>query len=172
MTADRGFPPRPNRPHRLAAQHRPCKPGDGQSAAFAAAVPHENFRLHGRILVAEDAPDHQQLISFILREAGAEVVTAPDGRTAYEVAVQAHSAGSPFDLTLMGVQMPEADGYEVTRRLRKAGYTGPIIALTAYAMVDDREKCLAAGCNDYAAKPIARSELLGILSRHLRQPAL
>jgi CheY-like chemotaxis protein len=143
----------------------------GRPAEAPAEVPCETLQLHGRILLAEDNPDHQRLISFILQEAGVEVVIAANGLAVYEQAVQAWSASSPFDLVLMDVRMPEVDGCEVTARLRKAGYTRPIIALTAYAMVGDREEFLAAGCNDYAAKPFTRSQLLHIVSRHLRQPA-
>jgi CheY-like chemotaxis protein len=146
-------------------------PEQAGSAQPTGAVPQETFLLQGRILLAEDAPDHQWLLSLILQEAGAEVVIAPDGRAAYDQAMQAFSAGRPFDLILMDMRMPEMDGHEVTARLRKAGYAGPIIALTAFALIGDREKCLAAGCDDYASKPIAPSELLNIASRYLRRPA-
>ena len=159
----------------LDSVDRPVPPAEclpGETVEPAGAVPQETIRLHGRILLAEDSPDHQWLLSYVLKRAGAEVVTAGDGRVAYEQAMQACAAGSPFDLILMDMQMPEVDGHEATVRLRKAGYTGPIIALTAYAMRGDREKCLAAGCSDYAAKPISPAELLGIVSRHLRPAAL
>jgi len=132
-----------------------------------------SLRLDCRILLAEDGPDNQRLISYVLKKAGAEVVIAGNGQEALETVLAAQSgqegkAGGPpqpFDLVLMDIQMPVMDGFEATRRLRQAGYHGPIIALTAHAMAEDRQKCLDAGCSDYTTKPIDRSTLLAAVAR-------
>jgi CheY-like chemotaxis protein len=117
-----------------------------------------------RVLLAEDGPDNQWLISHVLGQAGATVEVVGDGQQALDVAQTAWRSGLPFDAVLMDMQMPVLDGYEATRRLRAAGYDLPIIALTAHAMAEDRRKCLDAGCDDYAAKPIQLPQLLAILA--------
>jgi CheY-like chemotaxis protein len=120
--------------------------------------------LSGRVLVAEDGADNQHLLSRILTKSGLDVEVADNGRIAYEKAISASVAGEPFDVILMDMQMPELDGYRATSLLREAGYEGPIIALTAHAMSGDREKCIEAGCDDYASKPVNKSRLLGLVA--------
>jgi CheY-like chemotaxis protein len=124
----------------------------------------EPTRLAGRILLAEDGIDNQRLIGLVLRRAGAEVTVAEDGQTAVECALAAQQAGSPFDVILMDMQMPVMDGYDATRSLRDAGYTGRIVALTAHAMTEDRQRCLDAGCDEYLSKPIDRDRLLAAMA--------
>ena len=123
-------------------------------------------RLDCRVLLAEDGPDNQRLISFLLIKAGAEVTVADNGQVAHDLAVAARDEGNPFDLILMDMQMPVVDGYNATRMLRKAGYSGPIVALTAHAMSTDRDRCLNVGCDDYMAKPVDRKELISLVAQH------
>ncbi len=126
-----------------------------------------SVKLAARILLAEDSPDNQVLISSFLRKLGAEVEIAGDGRQAFERALAVQSA-SPFDLVLMDMQMPERDGYEAARLLRSSNFQQPIIALTANAMGGNQQKCLDAGCTDYASKPIDRLRLVSQILEHVR----
>ncbi|MFO1030316.1 MAG: ATP-binding protein [Planctomycetota bacterium] len=121
-------------------------------------------RLRGRrILLAEDGPDNQRLVAWILGREGADVVVVGDGRQALEALGAASS--NPFDLVLMDMQMPEIDGYRATELLRERGVALPIVALTANTMTDDRERCLRVGCSDYLGKPIDRQQLIAVCER-------
>lgn len=121
-------------------------------------------RLTQRVLLCEDGPDNQRLISFVLKKAGASVVVAENGKIGHERAMEAWSQGEPFDVILMDMQMPELDGYGATSLLRQNGYPHPIVALTAHAMEGDRERCLQCGCDDYTTKPIDRPKLVGMIA--------
>ncbi len=127
--------------------------------------------LNSRVLLAEDGPDNQRLIAFILRKAGATVTVAENGQVALELALRAKALGHPFNVILMDMQMPVLDGYGATRRLRQLGHTETIIALTAHAMAGDRERCLHAGCDDFAPKPIDRHELIATVQKYLSPQA-
>ena len=122
-------------------------------------------RLSGRILLAEDGLDNQRLISLLLSRAGADVTIVENGADAVSAALEAQKTDKPFDVIFMDMQMPILDGYGATAKLRGAGYSGPIIALTAHAMSSDREKCLAAGCTDYLSKPVDRDKLIQLAAR-------
>lgn len=123
-----------------------------------ASVPKE---LHGKnVLLVEDSVDNQRLVTKFLSTAGAHVDVASNGRLGFEAAMKAH-----YDIVLMDIQMPLMDGYEATRCLREQGYKAPIVALTAHAMVEERERCLRSGFSDYLSKPISRSELIEHLAR-------
>ncbi|MCY2992051.1 MAG: PAS domain S-box protein [Planctomycetota bacterium] len=135
-----------------------------QPPARTAAAAASQVVLHGRILLAEDSLDSQRLLALLLKRAGAEVTVVDNGQLAVAAAWAAHEAGRPFDVILMDMSMPVLDGFKATRQLRQQGYTAPIVALTAYAMTEDFQRCLAAGCNDYATKPIDRQRLLATVA--------
>jgi Amt family ammonium transporter len=123
----------------------------------------------GRILLVEDGEDNRKLISITLRKSGLEVECAENGAVGVEAALRALRDGDPFDVILMDMQMPVLDGYGATAKLRESGYDRPIVALTAHAMRGDREKCIAAGCDDFATKPINRKELMTTLLSYLQK---
>jgi CheY-like chemotaxis protein len=145
---------------------QPAGQSNVESTKPTATETEQEPQLNCRILLAEDGVDNQRLISFVLKRAGADVTLVDNGVAALEAALAARAVGDPFDVIVTDIQMPKMDGYALTRRLRAEHYTGPIIALTANAMGGDRERCLAAGCDDYAAKPIHRLELLSVIARH------
>jgi len=113
------------------------------------------------ILLVEDVPVNQMLAVRILEKVGHQVVVANNGREGLEAL-----AKRSFDLVLMDVQMPEMDGFEAARTIRAGGSRVPIVAMTAYAMTGDRDRCLAAGMNGYISKPIRSRELLDAVDRY------
>ena len=117
---------------------------------------YKNFLRGIRILVAEDNPTNQEIALAILEGAGIVVQIANNGKKAVEALQK-----SRFDAVLMDIQMPEMDGYEATRMIRKDSRfkSLPIIAMTAHAMKGDEEKCLEAGMNGYVSKPISQDRL-------------
>jgi signal transduction histidine kinase/ActR/RegA family two-component response regulator len=146
----------------------PWQPDPGGAQTLERDTPALAFEeLHGRVLLAEDSPDSRRLLSHMLQRWVAEVEAVENGEIAVERITKALERGEPYDLVLMDMQMPELDGYEATRRLRAAGFTGPILALTAHAMAGSRETCLAAGCDDFLTKPVDRTRLRAALTHWL-----
>ncbi|TAN44107.1 MAG: PAS domain S-box protein [Nitrospirae bacterium] len=120
-----------------------------------------------RVLLAEDHLINRQVALEILKNAGVTVDVASNGRNAVEMAL----SGETYDAVLMDIQMPEMDGYEATRRIRekKTAEELPIIAMTAHAFAEERERCLSAGMNAHIAKPIDLNVLYETLSRWIHK---
>lgn len=117
-----------------------------------------------RILYVEDNFQNKRLVRKILAARGFEVLEADDGLTGVELA-----AKELPDLILMDISLPGIDGVEATQRIKATNGTAkiPVIALTANAMRGDRERFIAAGCDDYLPKPISTRELLDMINNHL-----
>ena len=134
----------------------------------------EQMVLRGaRILLAEDNEINQQIAVELLEGAGATVVVANNGRVAVETL--SHGPQPPaFDMVLMDLQMPEMDGYQATAKLRSdARFSGlPIIAMTAHATLEERQRCLASGMNDHISKPIDPAMLFATVGRYHRPPVV
>lgn len=121
---------------------------------MAMAVPQRVLR----VLLAEDMLDHQRIVAYILRGRGHSVDIAGDGQQAIRMAQE-----NCYDLILMDVKMPGMDGLQATKAIRvtkNGNWRLPIIAITAHAMVGDRERCLAAGMDGYLSKPINGHEMI------------
>jgi CheY-like chemotaxis protein len=117
-----------------------------------------------RILVVDDREEIRALVAHYITEAGGRVDVAMNGESAIQ-ALEAAVTDVLFDAVVLDIQMPSVDGYETTRRLRAKGFRTPIIALTAGAMIGDREKCLVAGCDAYLTKPIDRIQLVRLIAQ-------
>ena len=102
-----------------------------------------------RVLIVEDTVDNQRMLARFLTRVGASYATATNGEEGIQRAL-----AEEFDVVLMDIQMPVLDGYESTKIMRSKGYRVPIIALTAHAMVDERQRCLSSGCDEILTKPI------------------
>ncbi|MFW7377740.1 MAG: response regulator [Oligoflexus sp.] len=155
----------------------------GKGSIFSATIvvtssddvdePHENNQeqvekrikelLGIKILVAEDSKDNQEFLRYLLTLRGATIEIVSDGSEAFERALK-----QDFDVILMDVQMPHLDGIDTTKNLRLLGYKKPIIALTAHAMKEERNRCLDAGCNDHLSKPVVPSQLIRSILKHVK----
>jgi signal transduction histidine kinase/CheY-like chemotaxis protein/HAMP domain-containing protein len=127
----------------------------------------QDTRLRGaRILLTEDNEINQQIAIELLENAGAAVTVANNGREAVDLL----SKDTSFDVVLMDLQMPEMDGYQATKKIRSESRfaTLPIVAMTAHATMEERQRCLAAGMNDHIAKPIDPVGLLETVTRYYR----
>lgn len=118
--------------------------------------------LSGKVLLAEDSKDIQELLSVYMRKVGLDLDIVENGAQAVE-----HAVNNDYDIVLMDMRMPIMDGMTAVSTLRNFGYEQPIIALTANTMKKDQEKCLNAGCNEFLSKPIARDDLISTLSGYL-----
>ncbi len=119
---------------------------------------------HVEILAADDSEDNRLLLRRLLQKCGARVTLTENGRQAAE-----HALSGRFDIVLMDIQMPEMDGYEATRFLRSKGYRGPIIALTAHALKEEKDLILGAGCDRHVTKPVDRDDLVATIQDALRE---
>ncbi|PID72667.1 MAG: hybrid sensor histidine kinase/response regulator [Desulfobulbus propionicus] len=138
------------------------QPGDTLITQYSVR---EELKQSVRILLVEDNPVNQKLAQLILTKAGYQVKIAENGKVGLATYTE---APDNIDLILMDIQMPEMDGLEATKHIRKLGHTNvPIIAMTANAMKGDRELCIEAGMNDYITKPIKREVVFEIIEKWL-----
>jgi signal transduction histidine kinase/DNA-binding response OmpR family regulator len=122
----------------------------------------KSCRFSGHVLVAEDSRTSQMLIELLLRRMGLEVTIVTDGKEVVERALKQH-----YDLIFMDMQMPNVNGYEATKILRKKHVKSPIVALTAHVMKGDEEKCLSVGCDYYLPKPIKQDRLKKVIRKYI-----
>ncbi|MHC1764461.1 MAG: PAS domain S-box protein [Verrucomicrobiia bacterium] len=142
----------------------------GEAVVTSSGTKEDNTRLQGlRILLTEDNEINQQIAVELLEGVGATIAVANNGREAVDKLCQGPIT-PPFDLVLMDLQMPEMDGYQATTKIRGDSRFAslPIIAMTAHATIEERQRCLAVGMNDHVSKPIDPALLFDTLSRFYR----
>lgn len=115
------------------------------------------------VLMVDDSADNQDFISHFLKFTGAKILIANNGVEAVEIALKTNP-----DLILMDIQMPELDGYGATQQLRRHGYSKPILALTAHASKEEKERCLKFGFNDHLTKPVDFDALLAAIHLYVK----
>lgn len=157
-----------------------CKPGHGcifefsfqaeEAAEIIMTTPSTNLAadvqnsLSGlKVLAVDDSADNRELIKMILNSSGLDVTEAESGEQAIDQAFKQH-----YDIVLMDIQMPGIDGYSTLAELRKRGFQEPVIALTAHAMKEEKNRTLAAGFADHVTKPINSKTLLQTIQSHVR----
>jgi PAS domain S-box-containing protein len=145
----------------------PLSGGSAQDNTPAPVVAPQGRLAGCRVLVVEDSATIRFAVRLLLQSEGASVEEAPDGAEGVKMAA---GAAQPYDAVLMDMQIPLLDGIEATRELRRRGYTHPILALTANAFAHDLQACLAAGMNDYIAKPVKIDALVDVIRRNRRGP--
>jgi CheY-like chemotaxis protein len=123
----------------------------------------KNGQLH--VLVAEDEVSNYLFLEEVLQEMGAALYWAKNGNEVLDILDQ----NPGINMILMDIKMPELNGLEVTKIIKNKYKDIPIIAQTAYAMEEDKEKCLQAGCDEYISKPIDINELTGILNKFINK---
>lgn len=120
-------------------------------------------KTYPNILIAEDVESNFLYLKAVLSKLNATIFWAKNGLEAVEIC-----ENDSIDLVFMDLQMPEMNGYEATEILKKKFPKLPIVAQTAFAMSDDREKALDAGCDDYLAKPIKSKDLLSVVEKFIK----
>ena len=113
-----------------------------------------------RVLVADDNEDNRKIFRFVLEDAGAEVTTVENGREALDALQLGEDEEQPYEVVFLDMSMPVLDGYEAARLYRKQGGKRRVVALTAFSMTTDRDKCIASGCDGYLTKPIRPDALV------------
>ncbi|MEO0478125.1 MAG: response regulator [Planctomycetota bacterium] len=141
------------------------RPSSRKSKASGRTRAAAQMQRSGHILLVEDGRDNQLLISRMLRKRGLDVSIAENGQEARDAILATERPR--YDLVLMDMQMPVMDGYTAAVHVREAGATLPIVAITAHAMEEDRQRCLQAGCNDFLTKPVDLTELDRVLDELL-----
>ena len=121
-----------------------------------------------KILIADDDENSQLLISIIMKSFAKEVLIANTGVEVVDICRN----NPDIDLVLMDIQMPNLNGYEATKQIRKFNKNLIIIAQTAFALTGDREKAMAAGCTNYISKPIKKAELIGLVKEYFSKEEL
>ena len=124
----------------------------------------QNLIKNLKIVIADDDETSNQLLAITVKDLAKEIISVKTGKDAIETCKN----NPDFDLVLMDIQMPFINGYEATRQIREFNKNIIIIAQTAFALAGDREKSIAAGCNDYISKPIRKCDLEILIQNHFK----